>query len=63
MLIIIISALAIVVIVSLAIARSKVKTELRRLQAKANVLYDEIGLPSPIIDSTSNIAYASVTKN
>ena len=59
----IISTLIITIII-LARAKSKVQLELKELQNRANVVYDEIGsMPPSIIDSNKNIAYVSVMKN
>ena len=51
---------SIVVLVILIRAKSKLQDELRRSQASA--LYDEIGVPPSIIDSTKNVAYATAIK-
>ena len=61
-LIAIISTLTTTIII-LARAKSKVQMELTELQTRANVVYDEIGMPPPVIDSNKNIAYVSVMKN
>ena len=54
----------ITMIIILVRAKSKVQTELKDLQNRTNVLYDEIGsIPTSIIDSNKNIAYVSVMKN
>ena len=53
----------ITVIVFLVRARSKVQMELKQLQMKTNVLYDEIpGMSPSFMDSTRNVAYDCVTK-
>ena len=41
-------------------AKSKVQEELK--QCKACALYDEIGIPPSVIDSSKNVAYISTNK-
>ena len=41
-------------------AKSKVQEELK--QCKACALYDEIGMPPSVIDSSKNVAYISTVK-
>ena len=41
-------------------AKSKVQEELK--QCKACALYDEIGIPPSVIDSSKNVAYISTVK-
>ena len=41
-------------------AKSKVQEELK--QCKASALYDEIGMPPSVIDSSKNVAYIPTIK-
>ena len=50
----------VIVLIILIRAKSKLQDELRQSQASA--LYDEIGVPPSIIDSTKNVAYTSTVK-
>ena len=52
------------VIIVLARAKHKVQAELKELQSRTNVVYEEILIPSSrtTIDSKMNVAYDHVTK-
>lgn len=49
-------------IIILARAKYKVQVELKELQSRTNVVYEEIVMPSISIDSKRNVAYDHVTK-
>ena len=51
------------VIIFLVRSRSTIRTELKRLQVNANVVYDVIATPPSIIKAKTNVAYDSVTVN
>ena len=52
------------VIIVLARGRYKVQVELKKLQSRTNIVYEEVLMPSSstTIDSKMNVAYDHVTK-
>ena len=59
---IIAAVIAIFIVITFILVRAKSKVQEELKQCKACALYDEIGIPPSVIDSSKNVAYISTVK-